>query len=325
MTRSVWIAGVAAFAVAGCLHTGDDKEVKPRSAKAEVTILDASKPDIDSLRSQRAGHPSDAALDGAVEARCAPPQDVKAFAVPAAVIAMVAGWVIDYAITEASQALRRRAAEYSAVSAGNVSFGPVAGRTFYSKVPAPLEMNWRCVRLVRWDKTPDGGRIVAAEAIVKIEVARAGDSLLITPLRLYFDRPLARTAGGSKFGVAVGATYDGLWRTSTTGEGKATRVWSATALSQKIENVAAGAHKRFYYFNTGRPDDTAENLPVQVPLVPWSLGSTGAAGNGTLTLTLAEAGDPPWVLTFFASVLKDHGGDIGKFLKDAASKAVGAE
>lgn len=326
---------VAALATSGCIHGSEDGAAKPRSAKGQVQLLSpGSGADYDLVMSA-AGYGAaqvgrDPAGDQYVANQCGL-SEVKSptagFVIPAAVLTMVAGWVIDYAIAQASAAAQRRIAEYSGLSAGAVWFGPTLNtmplpKFFYSSISPPT-MDWSCVRFSRMTPANDGAPAkLAAEAIVKFQVAPTNDSLMVQPLRLFFDTPLARA--GSDFGVAVAVSFDGLWQSASTGEGKAVRIWDATVLKQKLGDLSKNDRPRFFYY---RNDPTqTENQPRQVPLVPWSYNVSRAgtrAGAGTLTVTLAEAGDPPFLLTFFAGLLKDKGDAIGGVLKDAAKSAIG--
>lgn len=350
MLKSALICATTALAIVGCSHQRD-ASAQPRAAKGQVellqgqdTLLDTYVPAAGSSPALQTGR--DPNSDKAVAAQCGlTPAPTGVAALPALLVAalpVIAGWVIDYAIAQVSSAAQRRIAEYSAVTSGALQFGPPTSDGFYRSI-APPTMAWKCVRLthmVDQGKDRDGKalpRALAVEAIVKVEVAPAQDSLLITPLRLYFDRAVARTGSSkdSTFGVSVGLTFDALWQVADTGEGKAARVWNATALSQKIDGInwaddsAATTRQRFYYYNVGArgagDKSDADNKPVPVPLVPWSLNRKPPFGNGTLTMTFAEVGDPPAVLEFVAGTLKDHGKDIGDFLKDAAKKAMPAD
>lgn len=343
-----WIAiGAMALALAGCAQAGGGDAAKPRSAQGRLELLqgsnigwDTNVPPPGSLPAAlQAGR--NPALDDAVAGQCGlrPPSTAApgAFVVPGllgAALPVVAGWVIDYVISQASAAAQKRLAEYSAVTAGGLHFGSPEDVGFYRSIDPPA-LPWRCVRLVHKVRQ-QGVEAVAMEAIVKVEVAKSQDSLLLTPLRLYFDRPVARTgsAQDSAFGVSLGMTFDALWQSTQNGKGETARVWNTTVLAQKVEGInwkddsPATTRQRFYYYNqagapAGKSDGT--NKPVQVTLVPWSVNKKAPFGSGTLTATFAEVGDPPAVLEFVAGILKDHGKDIGDFLKDAAKKAITAE
>ncbi len=338
MIKSFSACAIAALAVAGCLHSSDSKEAKMRSADAQLEILDAK----GATAVSRIGGglasvapPADAGLlgrdplkDQALAGACAPspPPQIKSFAILPAVAVLAIGWVIDYAISEASAAAQRRIAEYSAVSIGALRFGRkgIIERTrektttdyFYESVPRPT-LAWTCVRFWSLDPADKTGKTLASEAIVRIAVAPDKDSLLIQPLRLYFDKPVALTADGknSSFGVALAVSFEALWQAAPTGEGKVAKVFEATLLKEKIAINEPNRPRVFYY--------EGEKTVQQVPLVPWSLGATGPAGTGVLSVALGEAGDPPAILTFFANLAKDHGKEIGGVLKDAAKAAIG--
>lgn len=340
------IAGVSAafvLAVGGCAQVAGGGDVaKPRSATGKLDLLNAGEVGWDSYvpASTPAEWGRNLDLDRAIPGSCRPdppPPRPSGFLPPlvAAAAPVVAGWVIDYLIAQATSAAQKRLAEYSAVTAGGLKFGSPKQVGFYGLIDPPY-MPWKCVRLVHMIKG-NSGEMLAMEAIVKIEVAGSQDSLLITPLRLYFDRPVARTgsAQDSSFGVSLGMTFDALWQASGNGEGKTARTWNVTALSQKIEGInwkddsLVTIRQRFYYYNLGSTPlgDKSDNSnkPIQVPLVPWSVNKKAPYGSGTLTATLAEVGDPPAILEFAAVTLKDHGKDIGDFLKDAAKKAIPAD
>jgi hypothetical protein len=345
--RHLIAVGAIASALAGCAQAGGSDAAKPRSAQGQLGFLQGDNVGWDTNVPRPGSTPAalqagrSQALDDAVAGQCGllPPAKAApgAFVVPALLgtaIPVVAGWVIDYVVSQASAAAQKRLAEYSAVTAGGLQFGGQQRTGFYRSIDPPA-LAWRCVRLVHKIRQQDG-EVVAMEAIVKVEVAPSQDSLLLTPLRLYFDRAVARTgsAQNSTFGVSLGMTFDALWQSTPNGKGETARVWNATVLSQKIDGInwkddsPATTRQRFYYYNlgdgpAGRSDDS--NKPVQVTLVPWSVNKKAPYGSGTLTATFAEVGDPPAVLEFVARILKDHGKDIGDFLKDAAKKAVTAE
>lgn len=339
MIRSTLICGVAALAVAGCMHTGGTgSEPKPRQGEAKLEIVDVvkdpdfvkfvpaaiaqGKDDRSAFDDRVRGHSGDRDEEIVKACRPPPPSDLQPKvlpAIPAALAVLAIGWVIDYAISEASAAAQRRMAEYSAVTPGALWFGQ-KGKTpkidpFYASVPTPY-MSWNCVRFSRFDKD---GKTVASEAIVKIALAPEGDTLLVQPLRVYFDKPLALVADGknNKFGIAVAVAFEAVWKAAPTGEGKVAKVFETTLLKEKIAINDPGRDRFIYYTPDG------EKTVQRVPLVPWSLGAQGPAGIGTLSVTLAEAGDPPVVLTFFANLAKDHGKEIGGVLKDAAKGALG--
>ncbi len=325
MSKLAHFCVLSAFAVSGCLHTGGDPKPIKAQATLETLKLKSDKADFEKFNFRS----SEGELDRAIAKKCnlgeePPPQP----AFVAAILPVVVSWVIDYAISTASSWAKQRLAEYSGVTTGTLSFGPLTELHFYEKAPPP-ELNVRCVRLRRFD-TKNSGDVqkVASEAIVLVELTPAKDALLITPLRLYFDVPLARTSRetNAKFGVSLGVTFDALWQSELTGEGKAVRIWSETIAAQKIVNVndEGAKRQRYFYYNLAGPDK--DNPPVAVPLVPWSVPKRSApaqnVGNGKLTLTLVEAGDPPLALEIVAGTLNDHGKDIGDFLKDAAKKAL---
>lgn len=354
MNKLAHFCMLSAFAVGGCLHTVEGPQ--PLKAEGEVSLIDLTKPgnDVEGYRQLLGpdGKPGDLTKDGKVTTKCTaplPPSDEEESkgalrttgAVAAAVLPIVAGWVIDYAISTASSWAKQRLAEYSGVTAGAVRFGPPAAGYFYAQVPPPV-LAVRCVRLRRFAEGTgaDGKPIkfLAAEAILLVEMTSPRDALLITPLRLYFDVPVARTSSSSKadFGVSVGATFDALWQAEQTGEGKAVRIWSETVAAQKIRGAkdTSSARQRVFYYNLDSEKDSIDksdsNPTVAVPLVPWSVpnrtGKNSAGGKSTgagkLTLILAEVGDPPLILEIVAGTLNDHGKDIGDFLKDAAKKAI---
>lgn len=341
MNKLTHFCMLSAFAVSGCLHTGGDASQPRNTAVGEIKLINPSAPWLDINNYAGLGPLSgadDRTLDEALRTRCGVPSnnvDIKAFGFLAAALPIVAGWVIDYVIAMAQSAAQRRLAEYSAVTSASLKFGPPDAGYFYSSAP-PAVLGVRCVQLRRIQPPgPNGGLpTLASEAIVLIETTPPKDALLITPLRLYFDKPLARTGSGRDpdFSVSVGATFDALWQAEQTGEGKATRVWGATIAAQKISQVNdkdSPTRKRFFYYNLD-PTKPVTNPPVAVPLVPWSVpdrtGENKAGGKslgaGKLTLVLAEVGDPPLILELVAGTLKDHGKDIGDFLKDAAKKAI---
>jgi len=344
MKRHGLICAVAALAINGC--TQEKEPTKPRSATGQLEFLQGSTAALYANLRQTGVEPSSVgqvrALDEAVGEACGltPPPEPGAPApaspsILASAAVVVVGWAIDYLVSQASAAAQKQLAEYSAVTSGGLQFGSPELTGFYQTVGPPT-MAWKCLRFSRkMQADKAAGSIVAMEAIFKVEVASSQDLLLLTPLRLYFDRPvaLAGTGNDSKFGVSLGATFGALWQMAPTGEGKSARIWSSTILSQKIDGMTwkddspGTTRQRFYYYNvTGQrqPGDRSDatNKPVQVPLVPWSVNRKAPFGSGALAVTFAEVGDPPAILQFVAGLLKDHGKEIGDFLKDAAKKAM---
>lgn len=326
MIRSLASLALVLLTIVGCAR--DSADPQPRKSDGDMSLLSRTDSgDVNNfgelILPSRNGQ--NAELDRLLGNECAPQLQARIAPLVASVIVMAAGWVIDYAISEASAAAQHRLAEYQGLTAQSMMFGPPKGY-FYSSV-APPAPALACVRLRRI--VVDAGTkksTLAAEAIIKVDTVPAGDALRLTPLRIYFDAPLARVSGDrdSKFGISLGATFDGLWQAASTGEGKQTRIWSSTVVAQKIRGLNAdpAARPRFYYYNLGSAPTDTDNQGVNVPLVPWSLNNTASKGMGTLTLTLAEVGDAPGYLKFIAGTLKDHGSDIGGFLKDAVKKAV---
>ena len=348
MIKYVLMCAAATLAINGCAQQPAANVAKPRSATGQLEFLRGNTAalytNLPQIGPEASAVGQVAALDDAVANACgltpppSPGAPTAAFVfapLVAAAASVVVGWVIDYLVSQASVAAQKRLAQYSAVTSGGLQFGSPEPTGFYSTVNPPT-MAWKCLRFshkMQLDKA--GGSVLAMEAIFKVEVASSQDSLVITPLRLYFDRPVALTGTDkdSTFGVSLGATFDALWQALPTGEGKTSRIWSPTLLSQKIVGVnwkddsPSTTRQRFYYYNVTGPRtptdrSDASNKPVQVPLVPWSVNRKAPFGSGTLAVTFAEVGDPPAILEFVAGLLKDHGKEIGDFLKDAAKKAM---
>lgn len=327
MKKTTLCMSAVALALAACSHADADTGPKPRTADGVIDLIDPAKPqqvnDFGELKLRSRIGDSD--LDKEVVGACAAPASEDRFAPLLPIVSMVAGWAIDYVVSAVTAAAQQRLAEYQGTTSRGLRFGPPDNGDFYASTTPPT-LALRCVRLRRIIDAVDGkpgSGTLAAEAIVRIETTKARDALLVTPLRLYFDTPLARigSRSDSTFGVSIGATFDALWQTHSTGEGKAARVWNATVGAQKIVGITGDSRRRAYYYNLPGLAPDPDNRPVPVALVPWSLNRRNG-GMGTLTLTLAEVGDPPAILEFVAGTLKDHGSDIGDFLKAAAKKAI---
>lgn len=370
MRKIVLTCAAVALAVTGCT-VDPGMPVQVPAKKADVVVLDEL-----TLRAEGAyTDPSNSrnpTLDALIRKQCTPPPPpppvgttiavIPAILAPIAIAAI--GWAINYFIADVSRGLQEDIQKYSAIASGKVEFGPLAAEKlhstdpraapqayFYQAIPSARRgaptLGWNCVRLQRMVETTSKAKVIASEVILKVEVASTGDSLVIRPLRLYFDQPLPEKVDKKPsdnadgfYGVAVGMSFDGLWQNSVSGEGKAVAAWSAPDLVKQSIKISEPNYKRFYYYNlpgAAAADETAGDstdktpkpmskaAPRQVPLVPWSVNAAPGTpgGSGTLTVSMAETGNVPPMLTFFAGVLKTKGSDISGLLAGAAEAALG--
>jgi len=350
------------LAVSGCsTMDGNNNSAQPKLVKASLRVLMPGKP---------AEGPSDyqavvgggekvpvyanpigrnSIIDGNIATQCGVADPQKSNALPVLVgtgLTIVIGWVASYVVTEVSNALKAEILKFTGNTAGSLQFGPVnsTGRRhpyFYSAIPssngAPPILGWSCLMVQRLvDGEKGGPKVVASEAIIKVEVASSNDSLILRPLRFYFDQPVAQyekePSSKAKFGTTLGVTFTGLWQAESTGEAKSQQIFSAKILDQPID-IRNSGRPRFFYYDTNVPAlETTDRLagrPVaqQVALVPWSRYVTREqkGGSGTLTVTLTEVADVPRLLTFLSGAFSSNSKDVSDFLKSAAVSALGLD
>lgn len=363
MRKIVLLCAALSPVVSGCGGDSANNVAQVPAKKADIRIL-GSDSDYAAVVQTAYNDPSKSrnpTADRAVAEKCGlRPSTPQKGPLPAAIPALIApvviaviGWVAKYVVTEVSKALQREIQEYSGTASGAVQFGPLAAEAlqvahqtgrpqpyFYKAIPSSRggapELGWSCVRLQRMVE-----KDVASEVIIRIEVAPTNDSLIIRPLRLYFDQPVAQKVDTNPahnadgfYGVSVGLQFDGLWQGAASGEGKAAMAWAATDMIKQSIKIHDPQFQRFYYYNVEAPatdpsDKTPKPMsrgsPKQVPLVPWSVNTAAGmpGGSGTLTITMAEVGNVPPLLTFFAGLIKDNSSQISGLLAGAAEAALG--
>ena len=259
-------------------------------------------------------------------------------------LTVVVGWVANYVVSEISNALKNEILKFTGNTAGSLQFGPVNSANkshpyFYSAIPdfngASPRLGWKCLMVQRLvDGEKGGPKVVAFEAIIRVEVASSKDSLILRPLRFYFDQPVAQyekePSSKAKFGTTLGVTFTGLWQAEPTGEARSQQIFSAKVLDQPID-IRDNNRSRFFYYRTDLPavettdPEVGRPLAQQVPLVPWSryLKPGEQGGSGTLTVTLTEVADVPRLLTFLSGAFSNNSKDISDFLKSAAVSGLG--
>lgn len=348
------------LAVAGCsTMDGNNNSAQPKTVKGSLRVLMPGKPtdgpsDYHAVVGGGEKAPvyanpigRNSIIDGNIATECGVSDPQNSNALPVLVgtgLTIVIGWVASYVVTEISNALKAEILKFSGNTAGSLQFGPVnsADRRhpyFYSASPAsngaPPILGWSCLMVQRLvDGEKGGPKVVASEAIIKVEVAPSNDSLILRPLRFYFDQPVAQyekePSSKAKFGTTLGVTFTGLWQAESTGEAKSQQIFSVKVLDQPID-IRDNNRNRFFYYRTDLPavetTDPEVGRPVaqQVPLVPWSryLKPRGPGGSGTLTVTLTEVADVPRLLTFLSGAFSSNSSDISGFLKSAAVSGLG--
>lgn len=346
------------LAMPGCsTMDGSTNSAQPKTVKASLRVL---VPDVPAdyyvvvgggenapIYANQTGRNKDSDRNIATACKLYEPQNTNA--VPLLVgtaLTVVVGWVANYVVSEISNALKNEILKFTGNTAGSLQFGPpvVEGANkshpyFYSAIPdsngAAPNLGWKCLMVQRLvDGEKGGPKVVAFEAIIRVEVASSKDSLILRPLRFYFDQPVAQyekePSSKAKFGTTLGVTFTGLWQAEPTGEAKSQQIFSAKVLDQPID-IRDNNRNRFFYYRTDLPavettdPEVGRPLAQQVPLVPWSryVARGEPGGSGTLTVTLTEVADVPRLLTFLSGVFSNNSSDISGFLKSAAVSGLG--
>lgn len=154
MRSSSLLLAALSLAVSGCsTMDGNANSVQPRTAKASLRVLVPGMPaeDLADYHAVVGGGTRDApvhanpigrntSIDGDIATQCGLSEPQKSSVAPMLVgtaLTIIVGWVANYVVAEASNALKREIASFTANTAGSLQFGPVnsKGRThpyFYS-------------------------------------------------------------------------------------------------------------------------------------------------------------------------------------------------
>ncbi|WP_173980672.1 hypothetical protein [Magnetospirillum sp. UT-4] len=226
-------------------------------------------------------------------------------ATPAAVAGLItvgAERALAYLVDQADKALQAEMAKYTATYSASSAF------QLYDKAPS---LKAQCFRMVRTAKV-DGKDIVALDFVGVLELKGDKNVLTARPLRLYSEAAAAKTDASGKVGIALSLRLDSYWREAQGGNLKAP-AWSGTVLSESLE------YKGVPYVYKSYSQETKPGTIGALP--PWS----PEGRNWTVaTLTVAETGNPPWLLENLAKLFHDKKDDIKTKLTEAATAVLPA-
>jgi hypothetical protein len=200
--------------------------------------------------------------------------------------------LFSFALDKAAERVRAEIAKYSAISERT-------GRIDYyrsSSQPAGagrLDSRYACLRFTRLASDAGGGSDVALDFVAGIGLDSDHDAILLRPLRLYVSKSVARSATG-RYGVAVAIRAEAVWRDASVGHQSV--VFDQTIASESMD--LSSRHFLSYY-----PTDPMTGR--RVPIIPVSVDSDHGHdfGRADFTITAAETGVPPAVLTLLAQYL----------------------
>jgi hypothetical protein len=239
--------------------------------------------------------PPPAAADSAGErelvAYCSNGEPQRAYA-EKGFITNIATAIVQLVIAQAAEHVRAELTKYSAMSEHTRRIDYYRGATSPA-TGARLESRYTCLRFTRLAVSAGGETEVALDFVAGIGTDTDGSAILLRPLRLYVNKALARSATG-RYGVAIGVRAQAVWRDAVQGH-------EAVVFDKKITAEAIDLAAR--PFLTYYPTDPGGGQ--RLPIVPVSVDSDRSHdfGRVDLTVSVAETGAPPAILTLLAQWL----------------------
>jgi hypothetical protein len=304
------VSVLAACATAPIEPPGSAGVVRAQGATTRLVLLDG---DAAGRELTWSGYPQDTtgvdpASERAVRALCgADPEPVKAAAGVAELAGLFLRPVVALIVGTVDKAIQAELDAYvAAYSASTLT------ERFYAATDPEIVLGSTCFRFSRTD-----GAVTALDLVGQLRLAEDGGALMIRPLRLYFAEAKAR---GDVVGLAVSLKAEAVWLDSASR--KTEKTFDVTVLK---EARRTGAPSVTYYVAPEAPQGEAAFIPVKLP--PWTrrTAHTGATGNVTLTLTVAEAGNTPSHLKTFAAIFSDKQDDLSKLIAKALEPVLGLQ
>lgn len=319
MTIARWgrIPALASAALlSGCFSNANEQtEIEAKKAKVDVSFFDAGTMVATAAIEAASGGRDAAFIKGQCPAR-AGKVDTEALG---AILVWLAGQGISYVIGKIDDRLQDELKKYTATFEGSAS------QQFYVDQPQPI-LAFPCFRMARSYVAKAGNedktRVVAMDFIGKMEV-EGNRRLKITPLRLYVAETAAETKKGGAVGISVGVKTDSIWRDISRGRQEAGTV-DVKVLTEKVVPERGVFYQAYALPRAGAMSGKGIAPAVIAPLPPWSYysGAPQPDGQTTLTVSVAEAGEIPWLLEKAANLFHDNKDKIVDQLKDAAKKAI---
>jgi hypothetical protein len=188
-------------------------------------------------------------------------------------------------------------------------------QAFYAATDPQLELAATCFRFTRATGTADAP-VVALDLVGQFRLAADGGALLVRPLRLYVGQPAAM---GDRVGIAVSLRADSVWLDNASR--KTEKTFELVLLKESVNTKAASVD----YYLPPDSDAAAGFVPVKLP--PWTrrTAHTGATGNMTLTVSVAEAGNAPEHLEAIAAIFSDKQDGVSKLIAKALEPVLGLD
>jgi hypothetical protein len=218
--------------------------------------------------------------------------------------------LVTVVLDKAAEKVRAELAKYSAVSERTRRID------YYRGGPAGvgsgrLESRYTCLRYTRLASDAGNGAEVALDFVAGIGLDSDRDAILLQPLRLYVSKALARSVTG-RYGVAISVRAEAVWRDAMVGHQGV--VFDQTVTSESMD-LSSRPFLSYY------PADPL--LGRRVPVIPVSADSDRSRdfGRVDLTVTAAETGVQPAVLTVLAQYLPTTVDRRVRLLQEAAAIA----
>jgi hypothetical protein len=174
-----------------------------------------------------------------------------------------------------------------------------------------LDSRYSCLRLTRFSTDPGKAGEVVLDFVAGIGLDTDRTAILLRPLRLFVSKATAHSATG-RYGVAITIRADAVWREAVTGHQGV--IFDQPVASESLD-LSAGPFLSYY--------GTDPLGGLRVPIVPVSVDSDRSRdfGRTNFTVSVAEIGVPPAVLTLLAQYLPTTTDRRTRLLLEAAAIA----
>lgn len=299
---------LAALLLAGCATTGP-YYVPAKEANVSLSLFGAAQASesIDPTGTKGLSLKDEEAHEKQVVQWCGGNPDGVAPALGAGVVLWLVDQGLSYFVNEVDDALQREVALYTA------SFKGDAAKWFYVRDTAQLTLQSNCFRLTRQYDAGNNRKAIAMDLIGRMEITDNA-VLVVRPLRLFYSKAAAATDQSGQLGVAVSVKMNSIWRDTTRGKAEEAVV-NLDLLTEKVTLKSDGK-----YFYALYPPGNSN--PSYAALPPWSAGTGNYASWTTTTVTVAEAGNVPWLLKNAAKLFHDNKDTVTQKLQDAAKKVI---
>ena len=324
-----------AFLLAACLHDdGGRARIPADQAKTRLAF------EYNNDFAQSATLAADeTAMENDVAAACGGAKS----ALVGTALTFVIGKGVTFLVDQADKALQAEIAKYTA------AYQASADVELYAASGDRLTLQHNCLRVTRMSvvdstektKNPALKSELLMDLVAKIELHPAHtnnsfpSALRITPLRLYYATPAVKS-GDNKYGVTAALDMEIFWRQDNRGF-RQSDYPQVALLSETVDlnpdkkkgetEIAKWRYKSFIHGSDRKPI-AAKDWPYRIaPLPAWtSYGAVDYGGNFVRAkVSVAEAGNVPWLLEKSAELVSDNKDSIEEKLREAIIKAAGLE